>query len=143
MVQLHNLQGIREGFEFPPTPLPPRLVPTPRDPYAMDVDLLKATSQQEDKALLCSVRHKVEHRTKQRDAPRRNRGNHALPLNLRKKRTPAPEQEETPLASYMSGQSTGRAPEHVNKGKSWVVCKMDTFKTSCKNHPTLGIAQPP
>ena len=66
----------------------------------MDVDLLKTTLQHEDDALLCSVRHEEEHWTKQQDAPRRKKGNHALPRNLRKKKIPAPD-EETLLTSYM------------------------------------------
>ena len=48
----------------------------------MDVDLLKATSQHEDDTLLCSVRHEEGPWTKQQDAPRRKKGNHALPRNL-------------------------------------------------------------
>ena len=66
----------------------------------MDVDLLKAMSQHEDDALLCSVRHEEGHWTRQLDTPRRKKGNHALPRNQRKKRIPAPN-EETPLASYV------------------------------------------
>ena len=65
----------------------------------MDVDLLKTTSQHVDDVLLCSVCHE-EHWTKQQNAPRRKKGNHALPRNLRKKKTPAPD-KETLLMSYM------------------------------------------
>ena len=49
--------------------------------------------------------------TKHQDTPRRKKGNHALPRNLRKK-IPAPD-EETLLASYMkdNGITEGRALE--------------------------------
>ena len=77
VVQLHNLRGRREELGFiPPAPMKP--APPPEDPDAMDVDLLKATSQHEDNALLCSVRHEEGHWTKQLDAPRRKKGNHTL-----------------------------------------------------------------
>ena len=99
VVQLHNLRGKGEGLGFIP-PAPSKPAPPPEDPNAMDVDLLKATSQHEDDALLCSVCHEEGHWTKQQDSPRRKKGNHALPRNLRRKRIPAPD-EETPLASYM------------------------------------------
>ena len=99
VVQLHNLRGGREELGFNP-PAPMRPAPPPEDPNAMDIDLLKATSQHEDDALLCSVRHEEGHWTKQQDVPRRKKGNHALPRNLRKKRIPVLN-EETPLASYM------------------------------------------
>ena len=99
VVQLHTLQGGKEDLGFiPPTPTKP--APPPEEPDAMDVDLLKATSQHEDYTLLCSVHHEETHWTRQQDAPRRKKGNHALPRNLQKKRTPAPD-EETLLASYM------------------------------------------
>ena len=81
VVQLHNLQGRREELGFillaPTKPASP-----PEDPDAMDVDLLKATLQHKDNALLCSVRHEEGHWTKQQDTPRRKKGNHALPRNL-------------------------------------------------------------
>ena len=111
MVQLHNLRGGREELGFIP-PAPTRPAPPPEDPNAMDVDLLKATSQHEDNALLCSVCHEKGHRTKQQDAPRRKKGNHALPRNLRKKKTPALN-EETLLASYM--KSNGITEERALK----------------------------
>ena len=99
VVQLHNLQGRREGLGFIP-PAPSKPTPPPVDPYAMDMDFLKTTSQHEDDTLLCSVHHKNTHWTRQLDGPGRNKGNHTLPRNLRKKKTPAPD-KETPLMSYM------------------------------------------
>ena len=99
VVQLHNLRGGKEDLGFIPlAPLKPES--PPEDPDAMDIDLLKATLQHEDDTLLCSVRHEERCWTKQQDAPRRKKGNHALPQNLRKKKIPAPN-EETPLVSYM------------------------------------------
>ena len=103
VVQLHNLRGRREELGFiPPTPIKP--APLPEDPNAMDIDLLKATMQHEDDVLLCSVRHEEGPWTKQQNTPRRKKGNHALPRNLRKKKIPAPN-EETPLVSYMKNNS--------------------------------------
>ena len=99
VVQLHNLRGGREELGSI-LPAQTRPASPPEDPDAMDVDLLKATLQHEDNTLLCSVRHEEGPWTKQQDAPRRKKGNHALPRNLRRKKTPAPD-EETPLASYM------------------------------------------
>ena len=99
VVQLYNLRGGKEDLGFIPlAPLKP--ASPPEDPDAMDIDLLKATSQCEDDALLCSVRHEERPWTKQQNAPRRKKGKHALPRNLRKKKTPASD-EETPLTSYM------------------------------------------
>ena len=81
VVQLHNLRGRREELGFtPPTPIKP--APLPEDPNAMDIDLLKATMQHEDNVLLCSVYHEEGPWTKQQNAPRRKKGNHALPRNL-------------------------------------------------------------
>ena len=103
VVQLHNLQGRGEELGFilsaPTKPASP-----PEDPNAMDVDLLRATSQHKDDTLLCSVRHEEGPWTMQLDTPRRKKGNHALPRNLRKKKIPAPD-KETPLASYMKNNS--------------------------------------
>ena len=81
VVQLHNLRGGREELGFIP-PAPIRPASPPEDPDTMDVDLLKETSQHEDNALLCSVRHEEGHWTKPLDTPRRKKDNHALPRNL-------------------------------------------------------------
>ena len=91
VVQLHNLRGKRDELGFIP-PAPTKPATPPEDPDAMDVNLLKATSQYEDDALLCSVCHEEGHRTKQQDTPRRKKGNHALPQNQRKKRVPPPDE---------------------------------------------------
>ena len=97
-IWLHNIRGGSEpSFILPAT----RPVALPEDPDAMDVDVISDKESEPRRALLCSVCHKENCPSRNKGIPRRTKGNHSLPRNQWKKKSPCPALINPELASFM------------------------------------------
>ena len=97
-IQLHNIRGRSKPSFILLATIP---VEQPKDPDAMDVDVLADEESEPRETLLCSVCHGEGHLSRNEGIPRRKKGNHSLPQNLRKKKSPCPAPTNTELTSFM------------------------------------------
>ena len=67
----------------------------------MDIDAISEEEGEPREALLCPVCHGGDHLSNNKGIPRKKKGNHSLPRNLQKKKSPYPATNHTKLASFM------------------------------------------
>ena len=67
----------------------------------MDIDAISEEESDPREPLLRSVCHRNNHLSKSKGTPGRTKGNHSLPQNQRKKKSPYPALADTKLTSFM------------------------------------------